>query len=81
MLLLSLCEIFAQLQASREAPCEGEEPQAGFQALQKLQAHEQNSALSVELKNLHEDQGARTRDKWESVTRPPWMTSLLPRWH
>lgn len=36
-----LCEIFTQQQqASREPPCEGEEWQAGSQALQKLQGHE-----------------------------------------
>lgn len=36
-----LCEIFAQQQqASSEPLCEGEEQQAGSQALQKLQGHE-----------------------------------------
>lgn len=40
----------------------------------------QNSALRAELRNLQEDHGARGRDEWEPVTRPPQMTSLLPRW-
>lgn len=35
-----MCEIFAQLQVSREAQCMEEEQQAGSPNLQKLQGHE-----------------------------------------
>lgn len=38
-------------------------------------------SLSTELRSRHKDHKGKLKDEWKSVTRPPLMTSLLPRWH
>lgn len=71
-----MCEIFAQLQASRSLSVKENSSELDSRLPRNFRDMNWNSALSAELRSRHKDHKGKLKDEWKSVTRPPLMTSL-----